>query len=268
MNPVRGWLLDVEGVLVADKRYRAVETAIDFVQRVRDRGMPLQLITNNTTDPSPALVEKLNRAGYTFTADDVLTCTAAAVTRLRQRNASRCLVLGVSGLRRFFADEGFLVTEEEDVDAVVVGMDTDLTYERLRLACTAVHRHGAVLIALHRNRLYSDAQGRVGPSVGPIVEAIAYATQAEPELIGKPSHAYYGQALERVGLSPEAVMVVSDDPFSDLAGARRMGMRAAFVLTGKYADPAVVDRIEADQRPNVTVDRIGDLLNTEWFASP
>jgi ribonucleotide monophosphatase NagD (HAD superfamily) len=55
------------------------------------------------------------------------------------------------------------------------------------------------------------------------------------------------------------VLVVSDDPFSDLAGAKRLGMRAAFVLSGKYRERSVIDQVPASERPDVIVDAIGDL---------
>jgi len=257
---VRGFLLDVEGTLVADKRYQAIEGTVEFIRKVRQAGLPLRLITNNTVDSKASLAYKLGRAGFDFTIDELHTCIGAAATCLRTAGATRCLILGASTLRDMFADEGFTIADGSDVDAVVVGLDTDLTYERLRLACDAVGRNGASLIALHRNRLLVDARGRCSPSVGAIVEAIRYATQVEPVLIGKPSPAYFQQALDDISLPAESIMVVSDDPLSDLAGAKRMGMRAAFVLSGKYPDQSVIGSIPTPERPDIIAKTIGELL--------
>ncbi len=259
---IKGFLLDVEGTLVKDKRYQPIEGAAEFVRQLRQAGLPLRLITNNTTDSRASLLDKLVRAGFDFTIDELHTCIGAAVTHLRTVGATRCLILGTAALRQMFADEGLTVVDGSEVDAVVVGLDTDLTYERLRLACDAVSRKGASLIALHRNRLFVDAQGRCSPSVGAVVEAIHYATQVEPTLIGKPSPTYFQQALDDLALPPESVMVVSDDPLSDLAGAKRMGMQAAFVLSGKYRERSVIDTIPASQRPDVVTETIGELLTT------
>ena len=256
---IRGLLLDVEGVLVADKRYTAVATAVDFIRRLRDAGCPFRLISNNTTDDQPSIIEKLRRAGFDFMPDELHTCISAAVRHLQERRVKRCLVLGTAALRRVLTDAGLQVVDESRVDALVVGLDTQLTFDRLALACDAVAVHGAAFVALHRNRLYPDAAGRAAPSVGPIVAAIEYATQVEPTVIGKPSPDYFQQALDNLGLPPEHVLVVSDDPFSDLAGAKRMGMYAAFVLSGKYTDAGVIDTIPADQRPDITTPRIGDI---------
>lgn len=66
-----------------------------------------------------------------------------------------------------------------------------------------------------------------------------------------------------IGLPAESVLVVSDDPLSDLAGAKRMGMRAAFVLSGKYRDRSVLDAIPESQRPDLVVETIDELLTTD-----
>ena len=257
---VKGFLLDVEGTLVADKRYRAIEGAVEFIRRIRRGALPLRLITNNTVDSKDSLVRKLSQAGFDFTIRELHTCIGAAITHLRTIGAGRCLVLGADSLRAMFSDEGFAVANGSDVDAVVVGLDTGLTYERLRLACDAVGRNGASLVALHRNRLLVDAEGRCAPSVGAIVEAIVYATGVEPVLIGKPSPAYFQQALDDIALPPQSVMVVSDDPLSDLAGAKRMGMKAAFVLSGKYPQRSVIDSLPVPEQPDVVAETIGGLL--------
>jgi HAD superfamily hydrolase (TIGR01458 family) len=257
---IRGLLLDVEGVLVADKRYQAVDTAVEFIRHARAADVPLRLITNNTTDDKPAIISKLARAGFDFAIDELHTCTSAAITHLREVRASAVLVLGNEALRSMFSSAGFQLAEAADVDAVVVGLDTGLTYERLRLACEAVARHDAALIALHRNRLYPDAAGRVSPSVGPIVAAIEFATQVESTVMGKPSPQYFRQALDDIGLPAADVLIVSDDPFTDLAGGKRVGLQAAFVLSGKYPDPGVLDSIPQAERPDAVARRIGDLL--------
>jgi ribonucleotide monophosphatase NagD (HAD superfamily) len=91
------------------------------------------------------------------------------------------------------------------------------------------------------------------------VAALEYAADAKAVVAGKPSPDCYLQALDLLALPPERVVVVSDDPFSDLAGAKRLGLWAAFVLVGKYPDAAVVDRLRPEERPDVVVAELGEL---------
>ncbi len=262
---VRGLLLDVEGVLVADKSYTAVPGAVEFIRQLRAAGCPFRLISNNTTDDRPAMLDKLGRAGFDFTEREVHTCTTAAINRLLALGARRCLVLGNVTLRRVFLEAGFAVADDADVDAVVIGLDTDLTFQRLQMAVEAILLRRAAFLALHHNRMYDDAAGRPAPSVGSLAASIEYATQTEATVIGKPSPQYYEQALESLRAAAGSlplghVLVVSDDPLSDLAGAKRLGMRAAFVLSGKYRDDGVLSQLPPAERPDLTVTRIGDLL--------
>lgn len=257
---VRGLLLDVEGVLVADKRYAAVAGAPKFIRTARTAGCPLRLVTNNTTDDKPALCQKLRDAGFDFDLHEIHTCTGVAIQRLRALNAQRCLVLGNAALRRIFSGAGFDVVDAADVDAVVVGLDTDLTYARLQAASDAVVTREATLLALHHNRLYLDGAGRPAPSVGAIAAAIEYATRVEAEVLGKPSPEYFRQALDELGVPVGEVLIVSDDPLTDLAGGKRMGMQTAFVLSGKYRDKRVLAQIPEAERPDIVAPTIADLL--------
>ena len=166
---VKGLLIDVEGTIVGDKRYLPIPGAVEFIREVRTRGLPLRLITNNTTDSREALREKLNHAGFDFSLEETHTCIRAAVKHLRAGRMKRCLVLGLVGLKEMFTEEGFAVVDESEVDAVIVGLDTGLTYDRLALACDAVTRHGAAPAAPGRRsrRLPSTGthpESRVGAS--------------------------------------------------------------------------------------------------------
>jgi 4-nitrophenyl phosphatase len=239
-----------------------VPSATDFVAGARAAGVPLRLITNNTTDDKPAIVEKLRRAGFDFLLDELHTCTSAAVNHLHGLRARRCYVLGNAALQDIFRRAGFEIVDGAKVDAVVVGLDLDFNYERLTTATEAIMACKAAFIALHRNRVYPDARGRIAPSVGPLVAAIEYATQVEPTVIGKPSPEYFQQALDELSIPAADVLVVSDDPLSDLAGAKRMGMQAALALSGKYATGNVTEKLPRGERPDLIVPRIGDLLTT------
>ncbi|MHC4606322.1 MAG: HAD-IIA family hydrolase [Planctomycetota bacterium] len=262
---IRAVFFDIEGCLVADKRYLPTEGAVAFVRWLRERSLPVRLITNNTTDRPPEILAKLKAGGFDFAADEVHTCISAAVRVLRERSAAKVFVIGSDKVRGQLAEGGLEVRDDSEVDAVVVGLDTELTYDKLRTATGAILKRNALLVALHRNKVYPDAQGRVSPSVGPTVEALAYATDSEPVLIGKPGADYYRQVLETVDVPPEEIVVVSDDPFSDLAGAKRMGMKAAFVLVGKYPDASVLERVAGAERPDVTAANLGELPKSGLF---
>ncbi len=67
----------------------------------------------------------------------------------------------------------------------------------------------------------------------------------------------------QVGTDAREARGVSDDLLSDPAGAKRMGMRAVFVLSGKYRERSVPDAIPASQRPDLLAETIDGLLTAD-----
>ena len=62
-------------------------------------------------------------------------------------------------------------------------------------------------------------------------------------VIGKPSETIYLEALKSIGVPAQESLFISDDPEADLVTASRLGMRTAFVLSGKHADHGVLARL-------------------------
>jgi HAD superfamily hydrolase (TIGR01450 family) len=263
---LRAVLFDIEGCLVADKRFLPTEGAVDFVRWLRDRKIPLRLITNNTTDRPSEILAKLKAGGFDFAPEEIHTCLSVAVRTLRARSVRTVFVIGTDSVRTQLVEGGLEARDDADVDAVVVGLDTDLTYAKLRTAATAILKHNALLVALHRNKVYSDSEGRASPSAGATIAALEYATDGKSLIIGKPGADYYRQVLDTLDVPEREVLVVSDDPFSDLAGGKRLGLTAAFVLVGKYPDASILDRLPEAERPDLTAPTRGALSKKDLFA--
>ena len=85
----------------------------------------------------------------------------------------------------------------------------------------------------------------------------------EPVYLGKPYPPIYRHALHtleiRFGLTelkPEEVAAVGDSLTSDIAGARRAGMRSVLVLTG-ITTPEILSRAAPELRPDHVCEAIG-----------
>ena len=92
---------------------------------------------------------------------------------------------------------------------------------------------GADLVALQKNR-YWKREGELVLDAGPFVAALEYAANVEATVVGKPSTAFFGLAVESVWLRPEEVGMVGDDLVNDVGGAQAIGCRGVLVRTGKY----------------------------------
>ncbi|UCB52754.1 MAG: HAD hydrolase-like protein, partial [Candidatus Zixiibacteriota bacterium] len=102
----------------------------------------------------------------------------------------------------------------------------------------------------HTNRLYQDEKGELSPSVGPMVKALEYGSQKEAKVFGKPSPEIYRDAVSKLNVEAEDYFMISDDPFSDLTGAKRLGMKTVFVTSGKYKNKLILKSLSEESKPD------------------
>ena len=242
------YLLDIEGVLVRDKRYEPVPGAPEWLAAIRRLGRPFCLVSNNTTQRPVDLVADLVAAGFAVTSEQLVTALELGVQWLRDRGHRRLLWLGRKQLRDFWHEEGFRTVAQGQVDAVVLGANSELTVAELNAALTPLREGGADLVCLHRNPFFLDGEGL--PRLGPGAWAAALETvvaAGSVVTIGKPEPLIYRAALNRLGVAVDKTLFISDDPIADLVTAGRLGMGTALVLSGKYDDTGVLGRLaEAD----------------------
>ncbi len=75
-------------------------------------------------------------------------------------------------------------------------------------------------------------------------------------MVGKPSDAFFTAALGRLGVGPEAALMVGDDVEADVLAAQHNGITGVLVRTGKYLPQAVE---EAGSNPDHVLDSFADL---------
>lgn len=248
-------LIDVEGVLVVDKSYRPVTGAVDWLNGLDRRGIAWRLVSNNTTHRPDELVADLARVGFQVGPEHLVGALSSAVDLLRGRQCIRLGWLGAPLLAPWWREQGFELVAKSDqpCQAVVLGVSPDLTLPQLDGAIPWL-RQGAPLVCLHRNRFWLDADGRPRLGPGAMAEALAAAVPGiEVVTAGKPEPAVYLAALKSLGGNPDEALFISDDPFTDLVGARQLGMATAFVLSGKYPDRSVLNELPAHLRPDLVL---------------
>jgi len=233
--PVRAVLLDLDGVLYVEDE--PVPGAVEAVEALRDAGLALRFVTNTTSRPRGAILDRLQRLGFAVADKELLTPAVLAVQLCRQRGHRRVALLVRDDVREDFAG---LEAAEGGVDAVIVGdMGDGFDYALLNGAFRQL-MDGAELIALQRNRYWMTPDG-LALDVGPFVAALEYAARTEAVVVGKPAPAFFATALADVGVEPADAVMVGDDVESDIGGALGAGLAAVLVRTGKFREDAVRD---------------------------
>ncbi len=220
-----GIVIDLDGVCYRGEE--PIEGSVEAVRRLRDAGIAVTFATNNATRTPEEGARKLRRLGYEAAADDLVTSAVAAAAMIEP--GSRCMVVGMDGLREAVLARGCeLVDDPDQTDVVVTGLDTHITYERLTAATRAL-LNGARFIAANDDHSYPTADG-ISPGAGAMLAALETASRRTAEVAGKPEKGLYETAADKLPDGP--LLMVGDKVETDVAGAAALGWDTALVLTG------------------------------------
>ncbi|MBD5133941.1 MAG: HAD-IIA family hydrolase [Clostridiales bacterium] len=207
---------------------------IPFLEAVRAAGGRYLFLTNNSSRSVDAYIAKLAGMGIRAVRDDFLTSVDALIADLAQRPPYRkCYAFGTRTFRQQLTEAGIPVTDrlEEDVDCLLIGFDTELTFQKLEDACILLNR-GVDFIAANPDWVCPTWYGSV-PDCGSVCEMLFRATGRRPRVIGKPQPAMARLALARTGFPAEAAVMVGDRLYTDIASGVNAGIDTAFVLSGE-----------------------------------
>lgn len=250
---------DLDGVVYLD--LEEIPGAGDALRELERQGYRLLFVTNNSASSPGTVAERIAQVtDYPAEASQVLT-SALAVAGMLAADRPRCLVVGGEGIEEALDAEGIPRTENwRQAEAVVVGLDRRLTYERLRDATLAL-RAGARFLATNVDPTLPAPTGQ-WPGAGSIVAALEAATDRLPEIAGKPYQPM--RALVRSRLGPGPTWVVGDRPSTDLAMARAEGWQAVLVLTELAAHPTEAGN---EYAPDLVVETLAELPGALATAS-
>ncbi len=242
MQPVRGVLLDIDGVLHISMR--PIAGAAEVVKWLERHGYPACFVTNTTTMARVTLAERLRAIGLPIDEKHLITAPVATANYIRQHYAGkRCWVLTKGDTEADFAG---IQLVQSNADVVVIGGAEELlTYEAMNAAFRML-MDGAELVAMHANMYWRTSEGLRLDS-GPFVRALEVASGKKAAVLGKPDRAFFEQALLSIGVAAHEAIMVGDDIENDIAGAQRAGLRGVLVCTGKHrADSPLLERVHPD----------------------
>jgi 4-nitrophenyl phosphatase len=204
----------------------------EFYDRLRARGIPFVMATNNSAKAPVEYVAKLARMGVlNILPEQIITSGTATMSYMQTRYSpgTRVYVLGGDGLRALLTEARYVVSED-GADVVMVGLAPNLTYDLLKKA-TLLIRAGADFIGTNPDTSIPTPEG-LAPGAGSIIAAVQAATDCQPVIIGKPHPPMFEAALHLLGTSPNETLMIGDRLTTDIEGAYQVGLRTALVLTG------------------------------------
>ncbi|HYO44095.1 MAG TPA: HAD-IIA family hydrolase [Candidatus Limnocylindrales bacterium] len=257
-------LVDLDGVV-----YRASEGVPGVGPALAARaalGDEVMYVTNNAMHYHGDYLPRLAGHGAPVGPGRVVTSARASALYLRDHmpNVRRVLAVGAAGLERELREAGIEVVTAahaatrmsqegldgwaaaEHPDAVVVGLDPQLTYLRIAAAADCV-RAGAVLVATNKDPMYPTERG-FRPGAGAVVAAIETASRTSAAVtIGKPGPHLLEIAAESVGADVRTAVMIGD-ALTDVAAGKSVGARTILMLTG-VTTRETADALPAEERP-------------------
>jgi len=207
--------------------------SLDAINAIREAGMRLAFVTNNSWMAGEDLVTKLWGIGVRASLADVVTVGGAMQHLLADTRQGRtAFVIGSEAMFRHVQDAGLRIMNGTDLasraEVVVIGATFDLTYDDLKNASLAARR-GAHFLATGRDPTLPMPDG-FWPGTGSILAAVERASGREASIVGKPEPQLFLTAMDRMG--DGNTLVIGDRLDTDIAGAEKAHLDAALVLTG------------------------------------
>ena len=226
------FLLDMDGTIYLDET--VFDGTVEFLDYVRSRGGHCVFLTNNSSRGIDAYMAKMKRLGIPAQAEDFVTSADATIMYLKKTyKDATYYVCGTESLKGMLRSAGLHLAEDasEDVNVVLLGYDTELTYKKLDDCCRLLMR-GCDYVATHPDMVCPVSYG-FAPDCGSVIQMLKTATGREPVVIGKPKPAMALYAMEKFGASKEQTALMGDRLYTDIACGVNAGITTVLVFSGE-----------------------------------
>ncbi|HER1152138.1 TPA: TIGR01457 family HAD-type hydrolase [Streptococcus pyogenes] len=227
--PYKGYLIDLDGTIYQGKN--RIPAGERFIKRLQEKGIPYLLVTNNTTR-TPEMVQSMlaNQFNVETGIETIYTATMATVDYMNDMNRGKtAYVIGETGLKSAIAAAGY-VEELENPAYVVVGLDSQVTYEMLAIATLAIQK-GALFIGTNPDLNIPTERGLM-PGAGALNALLEAATRVKPVFIGKPNAIIMNKSLEVLGIQRSEAVMVGDNYLTDIMAGIQNDIATILVTTG------------------------------------
>jgi 4-nitrophenyl phosphatase len=249
------FLFDLDGVLSVGKEHPRYLGGREVVKSIKSQGKRAFVLTNDSTHTRDEIQGNLDRLGFSFTVNEILTSSFLTAKYLTQKfGKASFFLVGENGLKRELEAAGHR-EEHGDPQVVVVGFDRELTYGKLDDALRFL-RGSARLVGSYGGAVYMSDHGPA-LSAGPIIKALEYGASKKAVMIGKPSPRMFRLALQLAHEKPSKAIMIGDQIETDLLGAYKAGLGTILVLTGVETRETVH---RSNLKPDLVIPTVDNLL--------
>ena len=252
LDGLQAVFLDLDGTIYLGGKL--IPGALEFLDRCNNMGVARFFLSNNSSRSTSQYQKKLSGFNIEVKEDEILLSTHDLLSWLKAENISETYLVGTEGMKQMLEEVG-INTNSKNPQFVVLGYDTEITYEKLTNASIYLHR-GVPLVVSHPDMVCPSPNGGL-PDTGAYLALFEATTGVTPKHIcGKPNPGMILHKIIELGLTPNVCAMVGDRLYTDMEMADRAGVHGILVLSGEATEN---DAINAPQRPSLIVDSVASL---------
>ncbi len=252
MMMYKGYLIDLDGTMFNGAE--VIDGAVNFIDRLNSLGIPYLFLTNNATRHPKEILQKFEEMGFQTTENHIYTSADAMKTYLEQEFKSPGVYLiGTDSFKKMLTEDGSVVLTETTPDAVVMGLDTSITFDKIITACRLI-QEGARFLATNPDIKIKTSFG-FSPGNGSFVKLVSEVTGVEPVITGKPNPYILEGALARLNMRPDEAAMIGDNYDTDILTGINGGMDTIHVGTGVHSKKEVMNK---EIPPSHVIDTLND----------
>ena len=171
------YLIDLDGTIYNGEK--EIKYAKEFIEYLNNNKIDYLFLTNNSTKEPKDVVKKLYDLGIQTSEEHVYTSSEATKAYLIKKGYKDIYIIGEKGLKETLSSFNQHL-DSNNVEAVIVGLDRELTYKKLTVATRSV-LSGAELIGTNPDTLLPTAEGFI-PSNGGQIKYLEHAILGDPAI--------------------------------------------------------------------------------------
>lgn len=249
------FLFDMDGTVYEEDRL--FDGSLQLFKTIKKRSGKYIFITNNSSKSINEYIDKMKRLNIKVCKDNFYTSTQATINYIKNSFGNELIYcMGTKSLVNEFRNAGVNVTTDVNIDAkaVIVGFDTELTYDKIKKTSIMLKKD-IPFIATNPDLRCPSKNGFI-PDCGAICKLLECTVDRKPIYIGKPQSSMIEQIKNFVNCRYEEMVVIGDRLYTDIAIGINAGIDTICVLTGE----ATIEEIKQSSiKPTYVFDSIKDI---------
>lgn len=228
-------IFDLDGTIYSGNK--ANKGALEIVKYLKNKGIGIFYLTNNTLQTRWQIAEKLQEMGIFAKENEIYNVFHAIPKLLINNQLKRIYCFVNSKVKEELSTLDITAFEGEvwnnPIDAILVGLDMDFDYKKLCQAYLAFQQNpDCKIVICHRDKNYPTETAYRMPGCGAVVAAFETTCERKADfIIGKPDTFMIDLIIKEHNLSKNSICIVGDTEESDIAMAEKANIKS-FLLGG------------------------------------